>query len=78
MCDCVGSDMAGSGQFESVLSGLRMRVRVRKKIIDAPCYRKLKKTALVVCMRKLLNILNAMVKSNEPWNDSLHLTAKIT
>ena len=38
---------------------------------------KLKKVALVACMRKLLTILNAMVKSNEPWNDSLHLTAKI-
>ena len=39
---------------------------------------KLKKVALVACMRKLLTILNAMVKSNEPWKDSLHLTAKIT
>lgn len=38
---------------------------------------KLKKVALVACMRKLLTILNAMVKSNEPWNDSLHLTVKI-
>lgn len=38
---------------------------------------KLKKVALVACMRKLLTILNAMVKSNKPWNDSLHLTAKI-
>lgn len=37
---------------------------------------KLKKVALVACMRKLLTILNAMVKSNKPWNDSLHLTAK--
>lgn len=38
---------------------------------------KLKKVALVACMRKLLTILNAMVKSNKPWDDSLHLTAKI-
>ena len=38
---------------------------------------KLKKVALVACMRKLLTILNAMVKSNKPWNDSLHLKAKI-
>ena len=38
---------------------------------------KLKKVALVACMRKLLTIFNAMVKSNETWNDSLHLTVKI-
>jgi transposase len=28
---------------------------------------KMKKVALVACMRKLLVILNAMVKSNTPW-----------
>lgn len=30
-----------------------------------------KKVALVACMRKLLTILNAMVKANKPWDDSL-------
>ncbi|MBU9147473.1 IS110 family transposase, partial [Burkholderia multivorans] len=33
---------------------------------------KLPKVALVACMRKLLTILNAMVRSNTPWDDSLH------
>ncbi len=28
---------------------------------------KLKKVALVACMRKLLTILNAMVKTQTPW-----------
>ena len=28
---------------------------------------KIKKVALVACMRKLLVILNAMVKNNTPW-----------
>jgi transposase len=32
-----------------------------------------KKVALVACMRKLLVILNAMVKSKQPWNPTLHL-----
>ncbi|MGH8614937.1 MAG: IS110 family transposase, partial [Gammaproteobacteria bacterium] len=27
---------------------------------------------VVACMRKLLTILNAMVKSGKPWNESLH------
>ena len=31
---------------------------------------KLKKVALVACMRKLLTILNAMAKSNTPWDAS--------
>ena len=39
---------------------------------------KAKKVALLACMRKLLSILNAMVKSNKPWDDSFHMGAKIT
>jgi transposase len=31
-----------------------------------------KKVALVACMRKLLIILNAMVRSGKPWDESLH------
>jgi transposase len=31
-----------------------------------------KKVALVGCMRKLLTILNAMVKTRTPWNASFH------
>lgn len=31
-----------------------------------------KKLALVACMRKLLTILNAMVRSGKHWNESLH------
>jgi transposase len=33
---------------------------------------KLPKVALVACMRKLLTTLNAMVRTNKPWNNSLH------
>jgi transposase len=35
---------------------------------------KLPKVALVACMRKLLTTLNAMVRSNKPWDNSLHGT----
>jgi transposase len=35
---------------------------------------KLPKVALVACMRKLLTSLNAMVKTNKPWDKSLHGT----
>ena len=33
-----------------------------------------KKVALVACMRKLLVILNAMVRTNKPWDPGLHLS----
>ncbi|WFQ78859.1 IS110 family transposase [Xenorhabdus sp. SF857] len=33
---------------------------------------KAKKVALVACMRKLLTILNAMIRKNEEWNNSYH------
>jgi transposase len=33
---------------------------------------KLPKVALVACMRKLLTTLNAMVRTNKPWDKSLH------
>jgi transposase len=32
-----------------------------------------KKVALVACMRKLLTILNAMVRSGKPWDQALHV-----
>jgi transposase len=35
---------------------------------------KLPKVALVACMRKLLTTLNAMVKTNTPWDKSFHGT----
>ena len=35
---------------------------------------KLPKVALVACMRKLLTTLNAMVRSNNTWDSSLHQT----
>ncbi len=31
-----------------------------------------KKVALVACMRKLLTILNAMVRTGKTWDDSQH------
>ncbi|HEX5464559.1 MAG TPA: IS110 family transposase, partial [Burkholderiales bacterium] len=31
-----------------------------------------KKVALVACMRKLLTILNAMVRTGKSWDESYH------
>lgn len=40
-----------------------------QRLIDAG---KLPKVALVACMRKLLTTLNAMVRTNKPWDSSFH------
>jgi transposase len=33
-----------------------------------------KKVAIVACMRKLLTIRNAMVRSGASWDESIHLS----
>ena len=40
-----------------------------------PAAGKTKKVALVDCMRKLLTILNAMLRKHEEWNESYHHVA---
>jgi transposase len=42
-----------------------------QRLIDAG---KLPKVALVACIRELLTTLNAMVRTNKPWDNSLHGT----
>ena len=44
-----------------------IKVFYERLLINGKC----KKTALVACMRKLLTILNTMVKNNEPWHDAI-------
>lgn len=54
-------------------------VATRFNPVIKECYQRLlsvgkpKKVALVACMRKLLTILNAMLKNGEVWNSSYHL-----
>ena len=43
--------------------------RISERLLAAG---KLPKVALVACMRKLLTMLNAMVRTSTPWNGSLH------
>ncbi len=46
-------------RFNPVIKAFYMRLLAAEKA---------KKVALVACMRKLLTILNAMLKKNEEWN----------
>ncbi|HBM66937.1 MAG TPA: IS110 family transposase [Pseudomonas sp.] len=67
------------GGRATVRSALYMAaiVAMRHNAVIRHCYERLlaagkpKKVAIVACMRKLLIIMNAMVKSGRPWSDQL-------
>ena len=67
------------GRFEvrRVLYMATLSAAFRNPVIKAYYQRliaagKVPKVAIVACMRKLLTILNAMVRTNQPWDNSLH------
>ena len=74
-----GKRMIGGGRAQ-VRRSLYMAALVATRFnpVIARFYQRLlaagkpKKLALVACMRKLLTILNAMVRSGKPWDESLH------
>jgi len=54
--------------YMATLAAIRSNAVIRRfhqRLIAAD---KLKKVAITACMRKLLTILNAMLRSNKPWN----------
>jgi transposase len=54
--------------YMATLTAIRFNAPIRafhQRLIDAG---KLKKVAITACMRKLLTILNAMVRTNKPWS----------
>ncbi|MDD3264968.1 MAG: transposase, partial [Dehalococcoidales bacterium] len=53
--------------YMATLSATRYNPLIKQFYIRLCGKGKLKKVALVACMRKLLTILNAMLKQNSPW-----------
>ena len=51
----------------SVLSGIRWNPVIKEFYKRLRHAGKPPKVAIVACMRKLLTVLNAMVKNNTPW-----------
>jgi transposase len=70
----------GRGSVRAVLY-MAALVGARRNVVLRACYTRLvaagkpKKVALVACMRKLLVILNAVVRTGRPWDPSYALTA---
>jgi transposase len=53
--------------YMSVVAGIRFNAKIRAFYKHLTAGGKAPKVALVACMRKLLVILNAMLKSQQPW-----------
>ena len=57
----------------ATLAATRVNLDVREFYQRLLAAGKAKKVALVACMRKLLTILNASVKSGAPWNEKMNV-----
>jgi transposase len=55
--------------YLATLSALRYNPPIRAYYEHLKAKGKLKKVAIIACMRKFLVCLNAMVKTNQPWQD---------
>jgi transposase len=63
-----------SALYMPTMSAIRYNPVIRRFYERLLARGKQKMVAVVACMRKLLTILNSMVRTGKPWNDSLHNT----
>jgi len=61
------------GLYMATITAIRCNQVIRHFYERLVSCGKPKKVAIVACMRKLLTILNAMVKTKKEWDESLHL-----
>ena len=59
--------------YMATLAATRFNPAIREFYQRLLAAGKVKKVALVACLRKLLTILNAIVKSGTPWNEKMHV-----
>jgi len=57
--------------YMATLAAIRYNVTIRAFHAQLIARGKLPKVAIVACMRKLLTILNVMLKNNQPWNPKI-------
>lgn len=62
-----GRPSVRSALYMSVLTGIRYNPVIKKQYDDLVARGKVKKVALIACMRKLLTILNAMMRDQQPF-----------
>ena len=59
--------------YMATLATTRFNPAIRELYQRLLAVGKVKKVALVACLRKLLTLLNAIVKSGTPWNEKMHV-----
>jgi transposase len=67
-----GRGQVRRGLYMAALAAIRFNAVIKRFHDRLVAAGKPKKVAIVACMRKLLTILNAMVRSGKSWDDSLH------
>lgn len=68
-----GRSSLRSTLYMGALSAVRYNAELRAFYAGLLGRGKAKKVALVACMRKMLVMLNAMMRDQQPWNPQLHL-----
>lgn len=58
--------------YMAMLTAARYNPAIKAFYVRLKAAGKLPKVAPVACMRKLLTVLNAMVRTNKPWDKSVH------
>lgn len=69
-----GRGQVRRGLYMAALVAIRFNAVIKRFYDRLVAAGKPKKVAIVACMRKLLTILNAMVRTGKSWDDSLHAT----
>jgi len=67
-----GRPQVRRGLYMAALAAIRFNAAIKPFYQRLVAAGKPKKVAIVACMRKLLTILNAMVRTGKPWDESLH------
>ncbi|GAI25489.1 unnamed protein product, partial [marine sediment metagenome] len=57
-----------AGLYMPILSAVRCNPKIKPFYDRLIAVGKLEKVALTACMRKLLTMLNAIVRENQPWH----------
>ena len=63
-----GRAVVRSGLYMAALVASRCNAQIKKYYRGLIARGKAKKVALVACMRKMIIIMNAMIKNNQPWH----------
>ncbi len=69
-----GRAVARAALYMASLSASRFNPAIRAHYLNLRAAGKAKKAALVACMRKLLVVLNALLRTQTPWKNTLEIT----